>query len=359
MAQAGSQLYHPVTLDRDTIALKLYDRYGKKNPKLFRQYSAYQKARILEDFTSHLRYLQESLAIDDAAIFIDYIGWARVMLASLHVPYDYLSSSLALLREALHEELPPDLKKKTDEYIEKSIAFLTTAPKEVPSFIRDTDRLAPVAYMYLDALLTADRDAARSIIDSQVKKGVAARDLYLSIFQPVLREVGRLWQMQKVSVAQEHFVTSATQRMLAQVSLPVLNGSGKVPRRGKTLVAACVAEELHEVGIRMVADFFEMDGWDSYYIGANTPAQDLIAAVKERKADVVALSSTMAFHLPVVDYLIRSLRGDPATRYVKIIVGGYPFSIVPGLWQKIGADAYANSADEAVAAGNRLSPVNS
>jgi methanogenic corrinoid protein MtbC1 len=147
--------------------------------------------------------------------------------------------------------------------------------------------------------------------------------------------------------------------MLAQVSLSVLNGSGKVPRRGKTLVAACVAEELHEVGIRMVADFFEMDGWDSYYIGANTPAQDLIAAVKERKADVVALSSTMAFHLPVVDYLIRSLRGDPATRHVKIIVGGYPFSIVTGLWAKIGADAYAESADEAVAAGNRLSPVNS
>jgi MerR family transcriptional regulator, light-induced transcriptional regulator len=104
----------------------------------------------------------------------------------------------------------------------------------------------------------------------------------------------------------------------------------------------------------MVADFFDMNGWNTYYIGANTPAPDLIAAVRERKADVVALSSTMAYHLSRVDYLIRSLRGDPATRHVKIIVGGYPFAIVPDLWKKIGADAYAGSAEDALNAANRL-----
>ena len=130
--------------------------------------------------------------------------------------------------------------------------------------------------------------------------------------------------------------------------------SKRAKRRGKTLVAVCVSDELHEMGVRMVADFFEMDGWNTYFIGANTPTQSLIAAVKERKADVVALSSTMSFHLPSVDHHIRSLRQDPDTRHVKIIIGGYPFNIVPGLWQKVGADAYAGSADEAVAAGNRL-----
>ncbi|MDZ7776615.1 MAG: hypothetical protein U5L09_13885 [Bacteroidales bacterium] len=43
-------------------------------------------------------------------------------------------------------------------------------------------------------------------------------------------------------------------------------------RVGKSMVAATVGGELHEMGIRMVADFFEMEGWDTWYLGANAPA---------------------------------------------------------------------------------------
>jgi MerR family transcriptional regulator, light-induced transcriptional regulator len=354
MAQAASQVYHAVNLDRDRIALKVYDRFLKKHPDIYRDYSPYLKTQAIQGFNYSLLYLQEALALDDAAIFIDSVGWAYAMLHSLHMPKDGLSSSLEVFKEVLWEELPPDLRKKSDDFIEKSLAFLATAPTEIPPFIRDDNPLAPVAHAYLNALLSANRHTAITIINEQVKGGVTVRDIYLHIFQPVLREVGRLWQIQKISVAEEHYVTGATQMMLAQLYLPFMTENKSVKRRGKTLVAACVSEELHEVGIRMVADFFEMDGWDTYYIGANTPAPGLIAAVKERKADVVALSSTMSYHLPQVDYLIRSLRGDPDTRHAKIIIGGYPFNIIPDLWKKVGADAYAGSADEAVAVANRL-----
>ena len=129
---------------------------------------------------------------------------------------------------------------------------------------------------------------------------------------------------------------------------------GRVRRRGKTVVAACVAEEQHEVGIRMVADLFELDGWDVYLTGANTPAESIISAVKDRTADVVAISSTMPFHLPAVHYSIRSLRADPGTATTKILVGGYPFSIVPDLWKRVGADAMAGNAADAVTIANRL-----
>ena len=43
------------------------------------------------------------------------------------------------------------------------------------------------------------------------------------------------------------------------------------------MVATCIGGELHEIGIRMVADFFEMEGWDTYYLGANTPADAVVA----------------------------------------------------------------------------------
>jgi methanogenic corrinoid protein MtbC1 len=168
----------------------------------------------------------------------------------------------------------------------------------------------------------------------------------------VLRETGRLWQLQKITVAQEHYVS-------ASVSLAISRLHDRIPAsetgsRKRTLVAASVANEFHDIGIRIVADFFEMDGWTTYYTGANTPVESLLAMVRDKKADVIAISVTMTSHIPVVHYLIRSIRGDPGMKRVKVLVGGYPFSIVPLLWKQVGADACASDPDEAVATVNRL-----
>jgi signal transduction histidine kinase len=40
-------------------------------------------------------------------------------------------------------------------------------------------------------------------------------------------------------------------------------------------------------GARMVADFFELDGWDTYFLGANTPTDSILRAVEERRADIL------------------------------------------------------------------------
>ncbi|HEY5309978.1 MAG TPA: cobalamin B12-binding domain-containing protein, partial [Casimicrobiaceae bacterium] len=52
-----------------------------------------------------------------------------------------------------------------------------------------------------------------------------------------------------------------------------------------------VSGDLHELGARMVADFFEMEGWDSYYTGANTPTGGVVQAIVERRPDVLAISA--------------------------------------------------------------------
>ena len=357
MDTVGSSVYRPVNLDRDYLAGIAFDRYSKKYGKISRNLSAHQRDRLLEDFRQHIRYLQEALAIDSPAIFIDYIRWMQVLLDREHLPGDYLASSLLALDEVLRKELPPDYRESTSSFLKAGIEALKIPPVEIPSFITDDNPHSAIAKSYLDALIAADRESARAVIVGATRSGVPVRDLYLNVFQPVLREIGRLWQVGKVSVAQEHYMTATTGNIIAWLHDQVISSRGSVKRKRKTLVAACVAEELHEIGVRMVADFFDMDGWDTYYIGANTPAQSLLQAVGDLHADVLAISSTMLFHTPVVHYIIRSLRADPRTAKVRIIVGGYPFTLVPDLWRQIGADAVAGSADEAVAIANRLMAV--
>jgi methanogenic corrinoid protein MtbC1 len=211
--------------------------------------------------------------------------------------------------------------------------------------------MSELARTYLDALLQGERRTASRLILDAVERGISIRDIYLHVFQPAQREVGRLWQLNRVSVAQEHYCTAATQLIMSQLYPRIFSGE----RCGRTLIATCVGGELHEIGVRMVADFFEMEGWDTYYLGANTPAEAILQTLDKQRADVLAISATMTFHVTIVAELIARVRqrtGASTTPY--ILVGGYPFLVAPNLWREIDADGSARDAQDAVTTTQRL-----
>jgi methanogenic corrinoid protein MtbC1 len=118
------------------------------------------------------------------------------------------------------------------------------------------------------------------------------------------------------------------------------------------MIAASIGNELHEIGIRMVADFFEMEGWNTYYLGANVPQNSFLQEIKNKKPNIVAISVTISFNLQNISALIQKIRKiDPN---VKIMVGGYPFLVDTKLWEKVGADASAQNAQEALKLAEKL-----
>jgi methanogenic corrinoid protein MtbC1 len=125
-------------------------------------------------------------------------------------------------------------------------------------------------------------------------------------------------------------------------------------RVGRRLVATSVGSELHEIGVRMVTDFFEMDGWDTYYLGANTPAESILQTLEQHHVNVLGISATMTYHVSAVANLINLVRSSTVGTHIKILVGGYPFNIDPNLWQNIQADGYGRDAQEAIHVANRL-----
>jgi methanogenic corrinoid protein MtbC1 len=65
----------------------------------------------------------------------------------------------------------------------------------------------------------------------------------------------------------------------------------------------------------------------------------------------------MSYHLRAVTDLIAAVRASDVGERVKILVGGYPFNLVPDLWQLVGADACARDAQDALAVAARLAGV--
>ncbi len=302
------------------------------------------RAKSVRDSGYHLIYLAEALSAADHSLFSEYLAWVKVLFAGLNFSADVLPSTLKFMRQALDETLEPHLSLAAIEYLDAALLAYQQAPSILPSFIEDNNPLAGLTHGFIDALLRGDRQSASRMILAAAQQGTAIKDIYLYVFQSSQREIGRLWQTNQISVAQEHYCTAATQMVMSQL-YPYIFAS---ERNGHRMVVTCVGGELHEIGARMVADFFEMEGWDTYFLGANTPIEGVLQAVSEREADVLAISATMTFHVDKVSDLIAQLHHAGLDGRTKVLVGGYPFNIAPALWQSVGADAYASDAQQAL-----------
>ncbi len=177
-----------------------------------------------------------------------------------------------------------------------------------------------------------------------VKQGVEIKRIYIDIFQMSQYELGQLWQSGKINVAQEHYCTAATQLIMSQLYPYIFK-----TKKGKHFfVGACINGEMHEIGIRMLADLLELDGWNTMYLGANVPDESIVKTLIDNKADVLGISATMTFHLGKVEKLIKTVRQSEIVGKIKIFVGGYVFNNNSELWRQVGADGFATDAEESL-----------
>jgi signal transduction histidine kinase/methanogenic corrinoid protein MtbC1/ActR/RegA family two-component response regulator len=329
---------------RRALAEAVVSRQYELRPALREHYGEGGWAKCVQDTEYHLACLAAAVTFSSPALFRDYVAWAKAALAAHGVAAEDVEGNLACLRDVLSEQLPGGMSEAVAPYVEAALRALPEAPAAPPSFLDGEDGLSELARQFLRALLRGERHEASRLVLDAVRAGVAVGDVYLQVFQRCQREVGRLWQLGQVTVAQEHYCTAATQLAMSQL-YPYLFA---LPKKGRKLVAASVGGELHEVGLRVVTDLFEADGWDTLYLGANLPAGGVVRAVEQHRPELLAVSATMAFHLPGVEQLIALVRSSEAGRGVKVLVGGHPFNVDPGLWERVGADGHATDAGAAL-----------
>jgi len=320
-------------------------------PELKTRYGQREIGLYLEDTRYHLSYLSESIATNEPVFFNEYLAWAKAFFANLDVSDEEIILNLELLRDELQKELTTEMFEIASSYITKGIEYYNNYDPNIPTYIKEDNPLANVAKEYLDFLVEGNKHPAQNLILEAVKRGTSIKDIYLNVFQVTQRETGRLWQRSEISVAQEHYITAATQLIMSRL-YPYLFTS-TTPKRNK-IVISCIAGELHEMGARMVADLFELEGWDTYFYGANTPQSALLGALKQHKPEVAALSVTMTFNLITLSEIVQKIKSDPETKDIKVLVGGYPFTISDTLGIKMGADGCGTDALKAIKVATEL-----
>ena len=187
-----------------------------------------------------------------------------------------------------------------------------------PSIVADLSAELGAAFAQHDK-----QTAVRTAVEAVSAGAISIPSLYRDVLTPLLVHAGVSWQNGRLSIWEEH-LASATVRTVVEILYPgVLKAKAAAPPAHRTVLLACPPEEGHDLGLRMVADRFDMAGWTTYFLGPDTPVAEIADAALRLGADAIVMSSSTHYHRVAVRHAVDELRSALPT--VDVWVGGPAF----------------------------------
>jgi methanogenic corrinoid protein MtbC1 len=305
-----------------------------------------------QEIRQRLRHLAEAIACRCPRILLDDLAWSRQAFDARLLEVDDLRLCLDSLRKVLCEQLPASLRDRCVPIVDAALSSLKApVPSRSRGLLDDAhadDPSLDAARRYLLHLLEREQQAAINLVLRLQEEGRPLVEIHQQVLAPALAEVGRMWHLEEASIADEHFSTAATRLALAELR-------ARARRRhdcGRRVLCTAVGGDLHDLGIRMVADAFESEGWQAECLGADMPVAEIIATVRgegDQGLDLLAVAANSALMMRPIADLFRQLGEQMPSTRPRTIVGGRPFQWLPELVAVVGADAAAASPAAALA----------
>lgn len=174
-----------------------------------------------------------------------------------------------------------------------------------------------------DALVQHEKAVAVRYAVEAVSSGLLTISELYGMLTGILADTGTAWQTGKTRIWEEHLASATVRTIVELLYMEVLKAKAAAEPAGRSVLLACPPEEGHDLGLRMVSDRFDIAGWTTYFLGPDTPVDEIADAARRLGVDAVVMSSSTHYHrLAVrhaVDALKRLLPG------VKVWVGGPAF----------------------------------
>jgi corrinoid protein of di/trimethylamine methyltransferase len=200
-----------------------------------------------------------------------------------------------------------------------------------------------------DAVLTGDAKGAKATTEQALAAGIEPLKLVQDYMMPAMAEVGRRFESNDFFVP-ELLLSARAMKAALELIRPLLVASGVQPV-GRVALGT-VKGDLHDIGKNLVGAMLEGGGYEVIDLGVNVPPEQFVAAVKEKHANIVAMSALLTTTMPAMRTTIEALQQAGVRQQVKVLVGGAPISQKHA--DEIGADGYSESAAGAVAAAKRV-----
>jgi len=194
------------------------------------------------------------------------------------------------------------------------------------------------------AVIGGNSPRAKELTETGLKEGTRAGDLLHRAIIPAMDEVGRRMRDCELFIP-EVLIAARAAKAATEVLRPLLVGDESVRPMG-TIVCGTVKGDLHDIGKNIVAMMLETAGFRIVDLGVDVAPEKVVQAVKEHRANIVALSALLTTTMVNMKFVIEALGTAGLRDKVKVLVGGAP--VTENWAHSIGADGYGKDAPTAV-----------
>jgi corrinoid protein of di/trimethylamine methyltransferase len=202
--------------------------------------------------------------------------------------------------------------------------------------------MPPLSELY-DAILIGNAKKAHAVTQAAIDEGVAPMTLISDTMVPAMEEVGRLFEAEEYFVP-ELLLAGRAMKSAMELLRPLMTAAGQ--KLSTSVVIGTVKGDLHDIGKNIVASMLEGGGFEVIDLGTDVPPEKFVAAVEQRKPQVVCMSALLTVTMPAMKTTIDALKTAGLRGNVKVLIGGAP--VTSQYAREIGADGYSENASGAV-----------
>jgi len=169
----------------------------------------------------------------------------------------------------------------------------------------------------IDWIITGKEKEATDRIFDLYQNGLSTLTLIEKVYLPILKLTGDLWQVGKVTVAEEHLISNLVDRWLSMTST-----SQGIQSKPYSAVFMLPSNEEHVLILKIIREYFRHENWKTYFIGNSIPISSLHQFIDELDIQMVVISVSIGAHLNNTKELIQTLRTLRKDKPIKILVGG-------------------------------------
>ncbi|MDW7658472.1 MAG: cobalamin-dependent protein [Bacillota bacterium] len=173
--------------------------------------------------------------------------------------------------------------------------------------------------------------------------------LYTQVLAPTLNNMTDSSENQPASIWREH-IRSSIIRTIIECCYPYVlteaEEKGTLTVKGKVVIVS-PTDEYHELGARMGSDFFHLCGYETIFVGSNTPRAEMLKGLELENPDYVVINAVNFYNVFKVQKIVAEIKA--AMPGLNILASGYAFRQDPNLYHKIGAISVIRTIDDILA----------